>query len=402
MAIETNGVNADKSELLTADRASAFIDHLSYCTLDKTCEETGRTSDQDSQPARLLHDWEASGRGVFSEIIGSSEAIRHVLTHVTRVAPTDCTVLITGESGTGKELIARAIHNHSTRYGRPFVRVNCASLPTSLIASELFGYERGAFTGAVQRRLGRFELANGGTIFLDEVGDIPHETQVALLRVLQEREIERVGGSRPVAVDVRVIAATNRNLKAAVDTGTFRLDLFYRLNVFPIRVPSLRERKEDIPMLAKHFIRHYASKAGMNVRRIGEKTLEMLQEYSWPGNIRELQNVIERAVILCDRETLSIDESSTHRDMLGTLQTPAALTEALMTKEKEMIEAALEKSRGRVSGPSGAAVKLGIPRSTLESRIRSLRINKHLLRSERRASITGNFVTSFPQVASRT
>jgi formate hydrogenlyase transcriptional activator len=374
MAIETNGVNAGENELLTADRASAFIDHPLRCTLDKTCEETGRTCDRDSQPAQLSHDCEASGRGVFSEIIGSSEAIQHVLTHVTRVAPTDCTVLITGESGTGKELIARAIHNHSARYGRPFIRVNCASLPTSLIASELFGYERGAFTGAVQRRLGRFELANGGTIFLDEVGDIPHETQIALLRVLQEREIERVGGSRPVAVDVRVIAATNRNLKAAVDTGTFRLDLFYRLNVFPIRVPSLRERKEDIPTLAEHFIGHYASKAGMNVRPIGKKTLEMLEEYSWPGNIRELQNIIERAVIYCDGDRLEIDKSwldEGHSEPFGTARHP----------EKSLIEVALEKCRGRVAGPSGAAVRLGIPRQTLESKIKTLRINKHGYRS---------------------
>jgi formate hydrogenlyase transcriptional activator len=374
MDTENNAVNAGENGLLTVDRSSAFIDHLSHCTLDKTCEETERTCDQDSPPARVFHDGEVIGRAVFSDIIGSSEAIQHVLKHVTRVAPTDCTVLITGESGTGKELIARAIHNHSTRYGRPFVRVNCASVPTSLIASELFGYEKGAFTGAIQRRLGRFELADRGTIFLDEVGDIPHEAQIALLRVLQEREIERVGGSRPVAVDVRVIAATNRNLKAAVNIGTFRLDLFYRLNVFPIRVPSLRERKEDIPTLAKHFIVRYASKAGMNVRQVEKKTLEMLQKHSWPGNIRELQNVIERAVICCDGDKLEIDKSwLDHEDTqpLGTTCHP----------EKGLIEVALEKCRGRVSGPSGAAVRLGIPRQTLESKIKTLRINKHGYRS---------------------
>jgi transcriptional regulator with GAF, ATPase, and Fis domain len=336
---------------------------------------------------------------MFEEIVGSSKALIRMLDHVARVAPTDSTVLITGESGTGKELVARAIHKRSRRASQPFVRVNCAAIPQSLIASELFGHERGAFTGATERRLGRFELANGGTIFLDEIGDVPIETQVALLRVLQEREFERVGGSRTVSVDVRVIAATNRDLKAAVEARTFRLDLFYRLNVFPIRVPSLRERKDDLSLLAKYFIERYATSLGKEIKTIDRRTLDLLQAYDWPGNIRELQNVIERAVILCDRETFSIYQSSMQRETLGTLQTPAALTEALMTREKEMIEGALEGSRGRVSGPSGAAVKLGIPRSTLESRIRSLQINKHLFRSERHTSITGSSATFFPQVA---
>jgi formate hydrogenlyase transcriptional activator len=337
----------------------------------------------------------------FEEIVGSSESLMHTLGHVARVAPTDSTVLVTGESGTGKELVARASHKRSRRADRPFIRVNCAAIPQSLIASELFGHEKGAFTGATERRLGRFELANGGTIFLDEIGDIPADTQVALLRVLQEREFERVGGGRTVSVDVRVVAATNRDLKAAVEAGTFRLDLFYRLNVFPIRVPSLRERKDDIPLLAKYFIERFARSTAKKIKNVDRKALELLQAYDWPGNIRELQNVIERAVILCDGARLSINESSMQRETFETY--PAtALSEALMNTEKEMIEAALEETGGRVSGPLGAAVKLGIPRSTLESRIRSLQINKHWFRSERSASITGNLVTSFPQVARRT
>jgi formate hydrogenlyase transcriptional activator len=318
----------------------------------------------------------------FEEIVGSSESLVHALSQVARVAPTDSTVLVTGESGTGKELIARALHKRSRRADKPFIRVNCAAIPQSLIASELFGHEKGAFTGATERRLGRFELANGGTIFLDEVGDIPADMQIALLRVLQEREFERVGGGRTVSVDVRVVAATNRDLKAAVEAGTFRLDLFYRLDVFPVRVPSLRERKDDIPLLAKYFIERYARSSGKSIKNIDRKTLELLQGYDWPGNIRELQNVIERAVILCDGATLSIDESSMHHDTLETLPTPAPLSEALTNTEKAMIEAALEETGGRVSGPSGAAVKLGIPRSTLESRIKSLQIDKHWFRSE--------------------
>jgi formate hydrogenlyase transcriptional activator len=325
----------------------------------------------------------------FEEIVGSSESLVRALGQVARVAPTDSTVLVTGESGTGKELIARAIHKRSRRADRPFIRVNCAAIPQSLIASELFGHEKGAFTGATERRLGRFELANGGTIFLDEIGDIPADMQVALLRVLQEREFERVGGGRTVSVDVRVVAATNRDLKAAVEAGTFRLDLFYRLNVFPIQAPSLRERKDDIPLLAKYFIERYARSTGKKIKSVNRKTLDLLEAYDWPGNIRELQNVIERAVILCDRETLSIDESCMHRETLEPLQTSTCLGEALMNTEKEMIEAALEETGGRVGGPSGAAVKLGIPRSTLETKIRSLQINKHLFRFERRAASIG-------------
>jgi transcriptional regulator with GAF, ATPase, and Fis domain len=325
----------------------------------------------------------------FEEIVGSAESLVHALGHVARVAPTEATVLVTGESGTGKELIAHAIHKRSRRADKPFIRVNCAAIPQTLIASELFGHEKGAFTGATERRLGRFELANGGTIFLDEIGDIPIDTQVALLRVLQEREFERVGGGHTVSVDVRVVAATNLDLDAAIEAGTFRLDLFYRLNVFPIRVPSLRERKDDIPLLAKYFVERHAKLAGKKIRNIDRKTLELLQGYDWPGNIRELQNVIERAVILCNGATLSINESTMHRQTFETPQASTALSEALINTEKEMIEAALEECRGRVSGPLGAAVKLGIPRSTLESRIRTLQINKHFFRSERRAASTG-------------
>jgi transcriptional regulator with GAF, ATPase, and Fis domain len=325
---------------------------------------------------------EVLSEAMFEEIVGSSKAVVHTLDQVARVAPTDSTVLITGESGTGKELIARAIHKRSRRASRPFVRVNCAAIPPSLLASELFGHEKGAFTGASQRHLGRFELANGGTIFFDEIGDIPADAQIALLRVLQEREFERVGGGRPISVDVRVVAATNRDLKAAVNAGTFRLDLFYRLHVFPVRVPSLRERRDDIPLLAKYFIERYATTAGKGIRNIHKKTLELLQAYDWPGNIRELQNVIERAVILCDGETLSIDESYVHCQTPRALEAYVALPEALVNREREMIEAALEESRGLIFGPTGAAVKLGIPRSTLESKIKSLRINKYRFKAE--------------------
>jgi formate hydrogenlyase transcriptional activator len=319
---------------------------------------------------------EVASASMFEEIVGSSEALFHVLGHVTRVAPTNATVLIAGESGTGKELIARAIHKRSHRSHRAFVRVNCAAIPSSLIASELFGYEKGAFTGATQRRLGRFEVANGGTIFLDEISDIPQEAQIALLRVLQEREFERVGGTQPIPIDVRVLAATNSSLRAAVNAGTFRLDLFYRLNVFPIQIPPLRERPEDILLLATYFIERYTSKAGKKIRNIERRTLEWLQAYDWPGNIRELQNIVERAVILCDGGTFSIDETWLHPEARGT-KAPICLAGTLANREREMITAALEESQGRISGPSGAAGKLGMPRTTLEWKIKSLRINKH-------------------------
>jgi formate hydrogenlyase transcriptional activator len=319
---------------------------------------------------------------MFEEIVGSSEPLQRVLGHVARVAPTDSTVLITGASGTGKELVARAIHKRSKRARGPFVRVNCAAIPQSLIASELFGHEKGAFTGAIQRRAGRFELANRGTIFLDEVGEIPAETQIVLLRVLQERELERVGGSVTVPVDVRVLAATNRDLKAAVEAGAFRLDLFYRLNVFPVHMPSLRERAEDIPLLVEYFIARYADKGGRRIANIHRKTMELLTAYHWPGNIRELQNVIERAVILCEGDTFVVDETWLPCERSASQEPHVALAEMLVDQEREAIEAALADTGGRVSGPTGAAEKLGIPRQTLESRIRSLGINKYRFKSE--------------------
>jgi formate hydrogenlyase transcriptional activator len=321
---------------------------------------------------------EIAKTSMFEEIVGTSPALQTVLTLVSKVAPTESTVLITGETGTGKELIARAIHQRSTRSARAFVSVNCAAIPPSLIASELFGHEKGAFTGAVQRRLGRFELAEGGTIFLDEIGELSGETQIALLRVLQEHEFGRVGGNRSIWTDVRVIVATNRDLEAAMSAGTFRSDLFYRLNVFPIEMPGLRERREDILMLVEYFIDRFARKAGKKIRRINKKTLELLQSYPWPGNIRELQNVIERSVILCEGEDLSVDESWLSRQPVATEQRgQIELSQRLAAHEKEAIEAALSESGGRVFGPSGAAAKLGIPRSTLESKIRSLKINKN-------------------------
>ncbi|MGB6686528.1 MAG: sigma 54-interacting transcriptional regulator [Terracidiphilus sp.] len=315
---------------------------------------------------------------MFEEIVGISPALRAVLSRVSRVAPTDSTVLITGETGTGKELIARAVHRRSHRSSRPFVSVNCAAIPRELIASELFGHEKGAFTGAVQRRVGRFELAEGGTIFLDEIGELPTETQIALLRVLQEREFERVGGTGSIRTNVRVIAATNRDLQAAIAESTFRSDLFYRLNVFPIEVPPLRERREDIPLLVAYFIDRFARKAGKSFRVVNKQSLELLQSYTWPGNIRELQNVIERSVIVCDTEDFSVDESWLSRQPLSNEpKGQPELTRELAAQEQEIIESALRESKGRVSGPSGAAVKLGIPGSTLDSKIRSLRIDKN-------------------------
>jgi transcriptional regulator with GAF, ATPase, and Fis domain len=319
---------------------------------------------------------------MFEEIVGTSPALQTVLSRVSKVAATDSTVLITGETGTGKELVARAMHRRSLRSSYPFVSVNCAAIPRDLIASELFGHEKGSFTGATQRRLGRFELAQRGTIFLDEVGELPAETQIALLRVLQEREFERVGGAGSIRTDVRVIAATNRDLEAAIAAGLFRSDLFYRLDVFPIEIPPLRERKEDIPLLVEYFIDRYARKAGKNFQTVNKKSLDLLQSYPWPGNIRELQNVIERSVIVCETGTFSVDESWLSR------QPPVIepdgrsdLFKGLPSQEKAIIEAALSESGGRVYGPSGAAAKLGIPRTTLESKIRSLKINKTRFRT---------------------
>jgi formate hydrogenlyase transcriptional activator len=323
---------------------------------------------------------EIDGTSMFEEIVGTSPALQCVLSHIAKVAPSDSTVLIAGETGTGKELIARAIHRRSNRAAGAFVSVNCAAIPRDLIPSELFGHEKGAFTGAIQRRLGRFELADGGTVFLDEVGELSLDTQVALLRVLQEREFERVGAGHPIHVNVRVIAATNRDLNAAVAKGTFRQDLFYRLNVFPIEVPPLRERKDDILMLVEYFVQRYSSKAGRSFRLIESKTMELLQSYDWPGNIRELQNVIERSVILSSGDVFSVDGSwLPNKSNASAPQVTASASsdgEIASRSERQIIEAALAETRGRVSGPLGAAAKLGIPPSTLDHRIKALKIDK--------------------------
>jgi PAS domain S-box-containing protein len=313
---------------------------------------------------------------MFEEIVGSSSALKVVLSRVSQVATTDATVLLTGETGTGKELIARAIHKRSQRAAKAFVTVNCAAIPAPLIGSELFGHEKGAFTGALQRRLGRFELAEGGTIFLDEIAELPLETQSVLLRVLQEREFERVGGTKTICADVRVVAATNRDLKAAMMNGTFRTDLYYRLQVFPIVILPLRERKEDIPILVQYFIDRYASKMGKKIRGMNRESLDLLQSYFWPGNIRELQNIIERAIIVSEGDLLWIDESWLSTESGTAEPATGTLSKLPPDREKKIIEAALAETRGRVSGPSGAARKLGIPPTTLESRIRSLKINK--------------------------
>jgi PAS domain S-box-containing protein len=322
---------------------------------------------------------------MFEEIVGTSKPLKAILSQIAKVAPTDSTVLISGETGTGKELIARAVHKRSQRSGRPFVTVNCAALPPTLVASELFGHEKGAFTGATQRRFGRFEMADGGTIFLDEVGELLPDIQSALLRVLQEREFERLGGGQTIHTDVRVIAATNRDLNAAVANGTFRRDLLYRLNVFPIEMPPLRERKDDILMLVEYFVQRYANRGHKNIGSIDKKTLDLLQSYDWPGNIRELQNIVERSVILSTTDVFSVDElwlSKPISSQASRAESRPALNVAPRT-EREIIEAALAETKGRVSGPSGAAAKLGIPQSTLATRIKVLRINKHQFKFRR-------------------
>jgi PAS domain S-box-containing protein len=347
--------------------------------LEKAYEEIRRLTDRLRDENVLLRQ-QIDRVFMFEEIVGSSPALKNVVASIVQVAPTDSTVLICGETGTGKELIARAIHKHSQRAGRAFVAVNCASIPPSLIASELFGHEKGAFTGAVQRRQGRFELAHGGTIFLDEIGNLPQETQLALLRVIQERTFERVGGNRVIPTDVRIIAATNRDLTAAIDSGAFRADLYYRLNVFPIYVPPLRERKEDIPILIEYFVKHYGDKFGKRINKIDKNTLELCASYDWPGNIRELQNIVERSVILCYGDTLRIEQAwlTTHNG--SPRHERGSLTQTLQSYEKRMIEAALAESNGKVAGPDGAAAKLGIPRSTLDARIKQLHIKRHTVR----------------------
>jgi PAS domain S-box-containing protein len=317
---------------------------------------------------------------MFEEIVGTSPALKTVLSSIVKVAPTDSTVLITGETGTGKELIARAIHKGSRRAGQGFITVNCAAIPSSLIASELFGHEKGAFTGALLRRQGRFELAHSGTIFLDEIGELPAETQIALLRVLQERQFERVGGSRAIATDVRIIAATNRDLPVAIASGTFRADLFYRLNVFPIDMPTLRQRKEDIPMLVEYFVKRYAEKARKQISKIDKNTLKLCESYHWPGNIRELQNIIERSVILCTGDTFCVDEAWLSSPEKPRLDSSGPLTQNVQNYEKELIEAALAESNGKIAGPNGAAAKLGIPPSTLHLKIKQLNIKTNTIR----------------------
>ena len=350
--------------------------YQSRAALEKAFKEIKELKDELYRENLVLKD-EIDQASMFEEIVGTSEVLRRILVQVAKVAPTDSTVLIAGETRTGKELIARAIHRRSQRSSKTFVSVNCAAIPAGLIGSELFGHEKGAFTGATQRRLGRFELADGGTLFLDEVGDLPPETQIALLRVLQERQLERVGGTQSITVDVRIIAATNRDLKSAVGSGAFRSDLFYCLNVFPITLPPLHDRKDDIPLLVEYLTERYASKAGKKIKSIQKKTLELFQAYDWPGNIRELQNVIERAVILCDGETLSVDESWMQWESPRANGTTSGLARPGADQERKLIESALAQSRGRIAGPSGAAAKLGIPRSTLETKIRKLGIVKH-------------------------
>src|SRR5215510_6242362 len=304
-------------------------------------------------------------------IVGNSSALRQTLEAVKQVATTDATVLVTGETGTGKELIARAIHCSSPRARGPLVMVNCSAIPETLLASELFGHERGAFTGAVERRKGRFEQAHGGTLFLDEVAEMPLETQVLLLRVLQQREFERLGGGETLRVDVRIVAATNRNLTEDVQAGRFRGDLYYRLNVFPLRLPPLRERPEDIPLLAAHFAAKHGERFGRAINRIDRRSMKLLESHHWPGNVRELENVIERAIILSRDGALRIE-----RDAIPNGNLTGNINERLRAQERDASETALRASRGRVSGPNGAARALGLPPSTLDLRIKSLGIDK--------------------------
>ena len=350
-------------------------DHaLATAELQRAFEEIKRLKDR-------LHDENIALREqidqvfMFEEIVGSSAALKEVLSSVVQVAPTDSTVLITGETGTGKELVARAIHKRSQRASRAFVSVNCAAIPSSLIASELFGHEKGAFTGAMQQRRGRFELAHSGSIFLDEVGELPHETQIALLRVLQERQFERVGGDRVISTNVRVIAATNRDLSAAIAAGVFRADLFYRLNVFPIEIPPLRKRRDDIPLLVEYFVQRFSDKMGKHIRKIDKDTMARCRAYDWPGNIRELQNIVERSVILCTGSTFRVEKAWLSAREPSPSPAPP-LTEALQHQEKQIIEAALAAANGKVAGPRGAAVRLGVPPSTLEWKIKQLNIQK--------------------------
>src|ERR1700719_1426321 len=398
--IETAGRKQAKAEIkrLNEELEQRVVDRTSQLTAvnneltkevlerQRAEDELGKAFEEIKRLKDRLHDENVVLREqidqvfMFEEIVGASPALKTVLSNIVKVAPTDSTVLITGETGTGKELIARAIHKGSQRAGNAFITVNCAAVPSSLIASELFGHEKGAFTGALQQRRGRFELAHSGTIFLDEIGELPAETQIALLRVLQERQFERVGGSRVISSDVRIIAATNRDLAAAITAGAFRADLFYRLNVFPIHVPPLRNRKEDMPMLVEYFVKRYAEKARKQIKKIDKNTLKPCQSYHWPGNIRELQNIIERSVILCTGDTFWIDEAWLSSQNAPRQESSGALIGNLRSYEKQLIEAALAASKGKVAGSNGAAAKLGIPPSTLHLKINQLNIKKNTIR----------------------
>jgi formate hydrogenlyase transcriptional activator len=317
---------------------------------------------------------EIKGERDLRTLTGSTAAMKAVRTAIQQVAHTDSTVLICGETGTGKELVARAIHQLSPRRDRLLVAVNCAALHPQVLTSELFGHEQGAFTGATRRRIGRFELANGGTIFLDEVAEVPAETQVMLLRVLQERTIERVGGNEPIAVDVRVIAATHQDLGAIVKQGQFRADLFFRLNVFPIQVPALRQHREDIPDLVQHFLYHFNRRMGKQVQRIEPATLQLLLSYPWPGNVRELENLVERAMIVASSDTLAVDARWLQ---VGSMPPePASSPGFLQDLERRTIQAALERSGGRIYGPAGAAAALGLKPTTLYGKMRKHGIHK--------------------------
>jgi len=378
--IEQRALRKDGQYLWFLIRYNPFRDEagrlVSWYATGTDIDERKRAEDRTRNENVALRE-EIVRSSMFEEIVGSSDALRSVLNQIARVAPTDSTVLIQGETGTGKELVARAIHSRSRRASRAFIRVNCAAIPQSLIASELFGHEKGAFTGAVQRRLGRFESADGGTIFLDEIGELPQETQIALLRVLQEREFERVGGNEAIAVDVRVLAATNKDLTAAVRDGIFRADLFYRLNVVPIQVPALRDRRGDIRLLVEYLVERYAQKAGKRIRSISQDTLELFETYHWPGNIRELQNVIERAVILSDAEVFRVDASWLTPAPAESVVPSGSLPADLAQREKAIIEDALRDAHGVIGGATGAAAKLGLPRQTLESRMRKLGIDRY-------------------------
>ena len=363
------------AEDITERKQAEEMLRRSQAKLEKAFEEIKRLKDR-LQDENLILREKIDDAFMFDDIVGSSPVLQSVLSSIVRVAPTDTTILISGETGSGKELISRAIHKRSRRSNQAFVSINCAAIPPSLIASELFGHEKGAFTGAVQQRRGRFELAHSGTIFLDEIGEVPVETQLALLRVLQERQFERVGSSRAIPVDVRIIAATNRDLSLAIAAGTFRSDLFYRLNVFPIQVPPLRKRTEDIPLLIEYFVKKFAEKMAKRIKQIEKRTLELCQTYSWPGNIRELQNIVERSMILCTGDTFSIDEAWLSIEQPSRTDMSGPLIQTLQDQEKEMIEAALAETRGKVAGAKGAAAKLGVPPSTLESKIKQLKIKK--------------------------